>query len=1060
MDERRGVTRFELREELGRGGGGTVVRAFDAERGVEVAVKRLHAASAEHEAALRREHRLLRALSHPGIVLPSEIGRDGDGLFLVSPLVQGEGFVEHARGSWVRLANALPQLLAVLRYLHERGVAHGDLSPGNVLVEPDGRVRVIDFGLAGHGEGPRGGTPGYLAPERSSGGPPSPAADLYALGKLVIACVPERAPLEPILTALEGPAETRPTAAVLERELLPRLGTVASPALSDAASDALVGRDALIAQTIARLRAGRSVVLEGRSAIGKSALLDAIVEALGTSARRTSVLRAWPRPGSRVPFETLDQLLESVRDAEVEPEVAERLGRHSSAAARWTGRSSHALRTRAELQSRLFGERDEPAVSEDVARVLAGVERPVLVVDDLQWADSDSAACLAELIDRDQAILLAARRPGPSRMPIEPLAVPPLAPDEMRRLLRARGVAKDRADAIVRDADGVPGLAVLAARFARGARPLDEAIAHRVASLPDVQRRALALVHAAGAPIATSTVGLDATEALVLGGLVSRVGESVDLAHDVLREPIARALGDDWLRAARLERATEPDVPSTARVDAYLALGDVQRAAAIARTAAAEATALGAFHTAAESWAVVARVDPEARRAWARACVSAGLHDEAARLWAELELEASGSERRSYTLARAHALLASRRVAEGSHALREALGTAPAWRTLARFLSGPRAERPALDPEGAELALRNAALAGYFDALDGVRLALDARSAFGPGTEDLGAWADSLLAFFARFAGLPRVAQRYRSAAAAWRSEDARPIASSFPGFLDGYDALRAGRTAEAVTELDRALERVAGTEDERSFEVRLVLSLRTSAVIKRQRIDAIRAAIARFESATRRSDDDAMHVHVETARALCSTWQGRWEDAVARLERARRAWPSHPRTVQHVLIEAYAAWPRALLGDASAAHEDLARALRGQRVLLASAYGPILLAIAAAVELAAHGEGHSGARRARALARAWASAQRPSWASGLARRVVARITHGWDARGWDAAERHAAAEDQPIDRALARYGRGESSEAGGEVLRAEARQWLAEVGASPRLFEKISTCA
>lgn len=1050
MDERSGVSRFEVRETLGRGGGGTVVRAFDRERGIEVAVKRLHSASQAHETALRREHRLLRELDHPGIVLPLEIGRDADGLFLVSPVVEGESFVAHCRGSRVRLGSALPQLLSVLRYLHEREIAHGDLSPANVLVGADGRVSVIDFGLSGRADDPRaarGGTPGYVAPERAAGGLPTPEADLFSLGRLLADCVPS-AMLEPFSSLLAGAPDVRPSAARLEEELLPRLGTVAASTPSMLDRSALVGRDAL-RRRIARVALGsRSQLLVGVSAIGKTVLLDAVVADLDGR----TVLRARPRPGSRVPFEVVDELLEDV-DVEVDASVAERLGRHASSMAARTGQSTHALRTRAELQARLFGTRPEPSVAEDVATVLAQVVDPVLVVDDLQWADADSKACLVELVERFDVCVLAAARPG-HVFPAARVEVGPLAPHAMHELLRARGLDSDAADAIASAADGIPGIAVLAARFARGARPLDEALAEAVHALPDGEREALAALHVAGRPVGSDSLEHASLAALTLKGLVVKVRDRFDIAHDVLREPIGRALGDDWLRSARLARAVEPHVPAMARVDAYLALGEVERAAEVARDAAHEAFELGAFRASADLWAIVARVDPDARVSLARALVAAGRYDDAATLWADLARDTTGAERRAHTLARAHSAFGARRITEGTEALRDALGhPAPAWRTIARFLRGPRDEASTLDPEGAELALRNAALAGYYESVEGVRLALDARAAFGPNTEDLGAWADHLLAFFARFAGMPRLARQYRRAGARWKTGEPQPIVTAFPGFLDGYDHLRAGRTRDAIRHFDQSLSEVDGTVDETSFEVRLVLSLRTSAVIKSQRVAAVRAAIARFEAATRRSANDALHVHVETARALCSTWQGRYEHAVERLARARGEWAAHPDTIQHVLIEAYAAWPRSLLGDACAAHDDLERALRGRTLLLGSAYGPILLAFAASTELAAFREGHRTASRARALARALLARRRPSFARGIAHRVAASIT----GRGWEAAERSAERDDQPIDRALARYARGErvgGSEGAG--LCADARRWLADAGASPRLFEEF----
>ncbi len=88
------------------------------------------------------------------------------------------------------ISDALCQLCEGLDYLHRRGTAHGDVKPANVLITPDGRVVILDFGIArdvrSEAEEDDGlsllGTPGYLAPERERGDPVTPAADMYAVG--------------------------------------------------------------------------------------------------------------------------------------------------------------------------------------------------------------------------------------------------------------------------------------------------------------------------------------------------------------------------------------------------------------------------------------------------------------------------------------------------------------------------------------------------------------------------------------------------------------------------------------------------------------------------------------------------------------------------------------------------------------------------------------------------------------------------------------------------------------------------------------------------------------
>src|SRR5690606_34795458 len=339
--------------------------------------------------------------------------------------------------------------------------------------------------------------------------------------------------------------------------------------------------------------------------------------------------------------------------------------------------------------------------------------------------------------------------------------------------------------------------------------------------------------------------------------------------------------------------------------------------------------------------------------------------------------------------AEALALLNARRIGEGRERLDVALvsaGEAPlgargarAASTVLRFLAGPLL--PARLDTGAALRggpregerltltqakgfLRSAAIVGYFDTLSGLRLLSRLRDVFdGAGDAEHAAWCDYLLAFFARFlrVGGGWLSARYRAAAERRLAhhEPRLAIVREFPRFLDAYARLREGCFAEALAGLEVALEAMEGSGEELSFEVQLVLSLRTSAVLALQDVGAAEAAVGRFEAAAREGLDVAIQCHVENARALVATWRGRFEEALARMEALRREWPREPVTVQSILIEAYAALPAVLLGEAREARRTLGEALeRGRRFrIFRSAYGPIVAAIAALAELAS-GEG------------------------------------------------------------------------------------------------------
>ncbi|HEY2435021.1 MAG TPA: serine/threonine-protein kinase [Vicinamibacterales bacterium] len=176
--------RYELGDEIGRGGMGVVFRAFDRELDRDVAVKVTAWNTASDAARLRREARTLASLEHAGIVSVHDVGRLRDGrVYLVMSLVRGARLDVHARRlpltDRLRLFDRICDTVA---YAHARGIAHRDLKPANIMVADFGQVRILDWGLAGGAE--PGGTDGYRPPEQ-------PAAafdarvDVYALGAIL-----------------------------------------------------------------------------------------------------------------------------------------------------------------------------------------------------------------------------------------------------------------------------------------------------------------------------------------------------------------------------------------------------------------------------------------------------------------------------------------------------------------------------------------------------------------------------------------------------------------------------------------------------------------------------------------------------------------------------------------------------------------------------------------------------------------------------------------------------------------------------------------------------------
>ncbi len=192
------VEHFRVLRVLGQGGMGRVLLARDTRLGRLVALKiiRPDRADPERLLALLDEARLTARLAHPHIVAIHHIGRWGPTPYLALEYVEGVTLRQRAREGplgereVVRIGAAMASALAAA---HAQGIMHRDLKPENVMVPRDGRLRVLDFGIAAVLEtqagGPRStrggeivGTPGYMAPEQWTADPATPAVDLWALG--------------------------------------------------------------------------------------------------------------------------------------------------------------------------------------------------------------------------------------------------------------------------------------------------------------------------------------------------------------------------------------------------------------------------------------------------------------------------------------------------------------------------------------------------------------------------------------------------------------------------------------------------------------------------------------------------------------------------------------------------------------------------------------------------------------------------------------------------------------------------------------------------------------
>ncbi|HNR95693.1 MAG TPA: serine/threonine-protein kinase, partial [Anaerolineae bacterium] len=177
-DQRLG--KYEIIEELGRGGFGIVYRALNTDLGVEVAVKVIHPQLLADPAFVERfyrEARIAASLRHPNIVVIHDIAQSGERLFIVMELLDGRPLQRLVAGKGPMAPElairTLDQVAMALDYAHAHGVIHRDIKPANIIVGADGHATLTDFGLSKAqsesgltSSGQQPGTLTYMAPEQ------------------------------------------------------------------------------------------------------------------------------------------------------------------------------------------------------------------------------------------------------------------------------------------------------------------------------------------------------------------------------------------------------------------------------------------------------------------------------------------------------------------------------------------------------------------------------------------------------------------------------------------------------------------------------------------------------------------------------------------------------------------------------------------------------------------------------------------------------------------------------------------------------------------------------
>ena len=686
-----------------------------------------------------------------------------------------------------RLGAALPQLVDGVRAIHAAGKLHRDLKPSNVLVTESGRVVILDFGIAADLPGsrrvveltslPYAGTPIYMAPEQYGAGDLTAAADWYAMGVMLFEALTGQPPFrsvsvealafekstsdaDPPSTICEGVPEhldtlcadllrrdpaRRPEGEAIAQRLHASAGTAASRIPDAAASDArvvLVGRD----QTLADLRATRTdvqrdgaltVFLQGRSGMGKSAVLQAFLESCDRDPH-TVVLSGRCFEAESVPFKALDALMDSLaRHLRKIPatDAAGLLPRRADVLARMFPTLlrvpvfAEAPQGRSTAKDAVEARQIASAALREMIGRLADRTSLVIAIDDLQWGDLDSAHLIAELIappDPPPILLILAARSEQTDSPClgylrqpslgfrrQAIDLQPLTAADVAQLHAglhpgAPPLPADRAARIAADAGGNPFLIreVLDAGFERdvietgveveaGHEAVAQMIRGKVSRLDAASRRLIEVVSLSAKPIdvgcAFEAAGVTGDSQLILTGLrngrlLRSTGtedlELVETYHDRIRETVAGTLSGEVLRESheRLAHALGSRAGADSEhVASHLeGAGHGREAADLLLTAAQQASQALAFDHAVMLYERALRLSPDRRAATtvarlAEALAEAGRSSEAADRFAEASGLADASARREYARRAAYYFCISGRIDQGKATLGDVL---------------------------------------------------------------------------------------------------------------------------------------------------------------------------------------------------------------------------------------------------------------------------------------------------------------------------------------------------------------------------------------------------
>ncbi len=685
--------RFVPLKLLGSGGFGVVYEAYDRQHDCAVALKVLNRIEPDVLLRFKNEFRSLAEIEHPNLAQLFELVAQQGQWFFSMELIDGVEFIEYVRwgvpqltrGSdqrppdFSRLRTATIQLVEGLLALHRAGKLHRDVKPQNVLVTPEGRVVLLDFGLiaqlSAEGEywsSTVHGTPPYISPEQLCGKPVSTASDWYSVGAMLYEGVTGRSPFGgPVHDLLATKLSEEPTPPHLQYPFVPgelsllcaqlmrrdpgerptgqdiirvleqlqpepvrltpdRLTPVSTPPPK---SPPLVGRTdhlEFLWDAVFETKQGQAVTVhvKGPSGIGKSALVNRFIDEVRRE-EQAVILSGRCYARESVPYKALDSLVDGLSQhlKQLAPyDALTLLPRNVDTLTRLFPVFRHLEKViPAANRHRQISDQQElrriafAALRELLARI--GDRGPlVLLIDDLQWGDLDSAVFLSELLlppDPPALLLMLAYRSEEvelspclkflrtfsaaqgRELDIRELPLAPLSETDARTLAASildsgASAGEDAAQAVASEAKGHPYFVQELARHmsetperparlnwtASGVLSLDQVIWSRVSEFPDPARDLLEVVAVAASPLRPSQMVLAARCSdqgyAVLHRLVSahlvRVTSGgpdapIETYHDRIRDTVVAHMSRERLRSCH-RRLAETFEASAMPVDA------------------------------------------------------------------------------------------------------------------------------------------------------------------------------------------------------------------------------------------------------------------------------------------------------------------------------------------------------------------------------------------------------------------------------------------------------------------------------------------------------------